>query len=198
MLDIFLRNTKSVTYKRNKHLKEILSPSLFPRTTKQNECSIKEGNKKCDIYKNFLVVSPYFTCFATKRKYKIKGILKCDSRNVIYLMSCKCCGKQYVGSATGFKERFRIHESDINTGKIGCGEIRCGAANHLLNDSHSSTSKFEYLQVLIEKVSVQNDGDIDRVLWEREKCWQVQLSTLSHRLNNPEEWCALKRRGYSK
>ena len=43
-------------------------------------------------------------------------------------------------------------------------------ANHLLNVCRSSTSKFEYLQVqLIEKVSVQNDDDIDKVLWEREK-----------------------------
>ena len=109
--------------------------------------------------------------------------MKCDSRNVIYLISCKCCGKQYVGSATGFKERFRIHKSDINTGKI-----RCGVANHLLNVCRSSTSKFEYLQVqLIEKVSVQNDDDIDKVLREREKYWQAQLFTLGHGLNNPNE-----------
>ena len=84
---------------------------------------------------------------------------------------------QYVGSATGFKERFRIHKSDINTVKI-----RCGFANHCLNIFRSSTSKFDYyLQVqLIEKVSVQNDDDIDKVLWEREKYWQVQLFNLSH------------------
>ena len=91
--------------------------------------------------------------------------MKYDGRNVIYLISCKCCDKQYVGSSTGFKERFRIRKSDISTGKI-----RCGVANHLLNICRSSTSKFEYLQVqLMEKVSVKNDEDIDKVLWEREK-----------------------------
>ena len=68
--------------------------------------------------------------------------MKCDSRNVTYLISCKCCGKQYAGSSTGFKERIRIHKSDINTGKV-----RCGVANHLLNVCRSSASKFEYLQV---------------------------------------------------
>ena len=106
-----------------------------------NKCSIKEWNRKCDrkcrkhdICKNVLVVSPDFTCFATKRKYEIKGILKCESRNVTYLISCKCCGKQYVGSTTGFKERFRIRKSDINTDKA-----RCGVANHLLNVSRSSS-----------------------------------------------------------
>ena len=71
--------------------------------------------------KNVLVVSPDFTCFSTKRKYDIKEISKCGSGNVIYFISCKCCGKQYVGSATGFKEGFRIHKSDTNTGKIRCG-----------------------------------------------------------------------------
>ena len=110
MLDIFLHNTRSVTCKRNKDLREILSPSSFPRTTKQNECYIKECIKKYDICTNFLVVFSDFTCFATKWKYKIKAIWKCDCRNVIHLTSCKCCGKQYVGSTTGFKERFRIHK----------------------------------------------------------------------------------------
>ena len=120
--------------------------------------------------------------------------MKCDSRNAIYLTSYKCWGKQYIGSASGFKERFTIHKSDVNTGKI-----RCGVANHLLNVCRSSTSKFEYLQVqLIEKVSVQNDDDIDKVLWEREKYWQAQLFMLSHRLNNANGWYALNRRGYRK
>ena len=58
MLDIFPQNTISVTYKRNKNLREVLSPSLFPRTTKQNECFIEKCNKRCDICKNFLVISP--------------------------------------------------------------------------------------------------------------------------------------------
>ena len=72
-------------------------------------------------------------------------------------------------------------------------------ANHLLNVCRFSTSKFEYLQVqLIEKVSVQNNDDIDKVLWQREKYWQGQLLTLSHGLNNPNEWYALNKRGYRK
>ena len=69
-------------------------------------------------------------------------------------------------------------------------------ANHLLKFCHSSASKFEYLQVkLIEKFSEQNDDNIDKVLWKREKYWQAKLFTLSHRLDNPNEWYALNRRG---
>ena len=132
MLKMFPSNTINVTYKRAKNLREHISPSLFPRVYNQHFSSSEKCQKRCDICTNFLVASTEFTCFATKRKYKVKGILKCTSKNVIYLISCKCCGKQYIGSAISFKERFRIHKSDINTGKV-----RCGVANHLLNVCHS-------------------------------------------------------------
>ena len=72
-------------------------------------------------------------------------------------------------------------------------------ANLLLYICRSSAKKFEHLQVqLTEKVSVQNDDDIGNILLEREKYWQAQLFTLSHGLNNPNEWCALNRRGHRK
>ena len=35
----FSKNTINVTYKRNKNLKELISPSLFPKTMKENNCS---------------------------------------------------------------------------------------------------------------------------------------------------------------
>ena len=109
-------------------------------------------------------------------------------------MSCKCCGKQDIGSTISFKERFRIHKTDINTGKI-----RCGVANHLFNVCHSEGNKFEYLQIqLIEQVFVNNSKNIDNMLWEREKYWQGQLFRLTRGLNSPNEWYAKNRRGYRK
>ena len=82
---------------------------------------------------------------------------------------------------------------------MNTGKVRCGVVNHLLDVCRSSTGKFEYLQVqLIEKVSVQNDVNTDKFFWEREKYWQAQLFSLSHGLNNPNEWYALNRRGYRK
>ena len=55
-----------------------------------------------------------FTCHTPKRKYK----KVCQTKYIIYPAVCKCSGKPYVDSATGFKERFRIHKSDISTGMI--------------------------------------------------------------------------------
>ena len=123
---------------------------MLPKIIKENNCSIEKCSRRCNICKNVLEVFTEFTCNATKRKYKIRGTLTCNTKNIIYLITCKCCSKQYVGSATGFKERFRIHKSDVNTSKV-----RCGVANHLLN-----VCKSEYLQVqLIEQVFARKGED---------------------------------------
>ena len=128
MLQIFQENTVNVKYRQNKNLKQIISSFFCPRTIKENNCSIEKYKRRCDICKSFLVLPTEFTCHATKHKYKISGFLICDTKNIIYLIASKCCGKQYIGSVTNFKKRFRIHRSDIDTGRI-----RCGVASHLLN-----------------------------------------------------------------
>ena len=51
---------------------------------------------------------------------------------------------------------------------------------------------------LIEYVPVRETEDPDKVLGEREKYLQVQLFTLTHGLDNMNEWHALNRRGYRK
>ena len=51
---------------------------------------------------------------------------------------------------------------------------------------------------LIEHVFLREGEDADKILWETEKYLQVQLFTLTHGLNNMDEWHALYRRGYRK
>ena len=63
----------------------------------------------------------------------------------------------------------------------------------------SVTCKTEYLQVqLIAHIFVREGEDVDRVLWERERYWQAQFFTLTHALNNMNEWYTLNTRGYRK
>ena len=151
-------------------------------------------SRRCDICKKFLVVSIEFTCHTTKRKYKVRGTIPCNTKNITYLITCKCCSKQNIGSAIDFKERFRIHENENNTGKV-----RCGVANHLLNVCKTAIYKTEYLQVqLIQQVFARKDEDIDNIFQEREKCWQMQLFTLIHVLNRINELYAINRREYRK
>ena len=59
----------------------------------------------------------------------MRGKLCCTGSNVVYLISCKLCEEQYVGSAfkDNFKPRFRVHDSDVVSSKD-----RCGVAKHFL------------------------------------------------------------------
>ena len=150
---------------------------------KEKNCSIEKCSRRCDIFRNVLVVSTEFTCYATKRKYRIRGTLTCNTKT-FYLITCKCCSKQCIGSATGFKERFWIHKSDVNTGKV-----RCGVASHLSSVCKSAICKTEYLQVQLNEQDFAREGeDIVKILWESGKYWQAQLFTLTHGLNSINEW----------
>ena len=119
---------------------------------------------------------------------------------MIYLISCKLCKEQYVGSAfkDNFKPRFRVHKSDVITGKD-----RYGVAKHFLTKC-TNGNKVENIEVqLIEQVQ-EGNYDLEGRLWCREKYWQIQLFTLSHGMNSshgagivPIEKATEKRNSYS-
>ena len=62
-----------------------------------------------------------FESFQTKQKYKINHHLNCNDKCLIYLLSCKVCGLQYVGSTTD-KFRFRWNNYKENDRKALRGE----------------------------------------------------------------------------
>ena len=124
MKEVFPTNSITTIYKRNNNLREILSPSLYPVIKRDSSSSSVTSCGKCDICKNFLVISNKFTCKASGKHYFIRGNLNCESKNVIYIISCKSCEDQYVGSAVNFKNRFRVHKSNIKTNKDRCGTSR--------------------------------------------------------------------------
>ena len=50
----------------------------------------------------------------TGTSFTINGGFDCNSRNVVYLINCKVCGFQYVGSTTTkFRLRFNNHKSRL-------------------------------------------------------------------------------------
>ena len=54
----------------------------------------------------------------TNVSYKIPGKYNCQSRNVVYVLTCGIHNKQYVGETQqALNARFRLHESMINTKK---------------------------------------------------------------------------------
>ena len=162
----------SVTYKRNKNLKKMVAPSLYLKPNIKSNRTIV-GCNKCNFCQNFLVTDSRFRCTVTGETYFIKGTLSCNSCNVIYLITCSNCRKQHIESAVNFKQRFRIHKSDIKTNKD-----RCSTARYFNNKCCSSNNKHVYSKVqIIEQVFNSNQCSIEDLLWEREKYWQAQLFT---------------------
>ena len=53
-----------------------------------------------------------FKCSVSGREYYVNNNFTCDSSGVVYLLRCKVCGKQYVGStSTSFRARFNNYKS---------------------------------------------------------------------------------------
>ena len=56
----------------------------------------------------------YFTSTTTRKSYPIRSKFTCSSSNVIYLITCTNCKKQYVGKTTKtLRERINHHRSTI-------------------------------------------------------------------------------------
>ena len=63
------------------------------------------GKKRCEVCVN-VCETDTFSCTVTGETFKINHKLNCDDKCLIYLFTCKYCGKQYVGETTG-EFRFR-------------------------------------------------------------------------------------------
>ena len=102
-----------------------MAPSRYGPTT-ESEGTVELGGcfkckrTRCDLCK-FLVESNSFLSFQTGKSYKRRSKLSCDSKNIIFLASCKRCRLQYIGSTkTDFKVRFLNHKSAMVTKKKTC------------------------------------------------------------------------------
>ena len=99
LTELFPASAFNTIYRRDKDLKELLSPSLFPNRKSIKSNSITSCNS-CDICNNYMVFENMFTCTVTGKKYFVKGELHCNSCIVIYLVECSNCKQQYIGLCT--------------------------------------------------------------------------------------------------
>jgi hypothetical protein len=171
----FLRKIKSETL----HNLEIIPDNARnSRPTKicHNRPIIGEGEsrkcekKRCKLDK-FLPSQSTFTSFQNKSKFQIQSKLDCDSENVIYLISCKLCQKQYVGET---KNRLRCratrHLSDIRL------EEDTHVAEHFNLPDHLVTRDFEIMP--IEQLPLSDTTEeTDKQRSLRESFWIKELET---------------------
>ena len=99
----------------------------------------------------------------TNISYKIPGKFNCQSKNVIYVLTCGIHNLQYVGETQQtLNARFRLHESMINTRKEN------HVAHHFNEDDHLN-NKLDY------KINiVGQEANKNRRL---EEAWMLLLNT---------------------
>ena len=61
--------------------------------------STKSGKERCEVCVNVSETNT-FTSNVTGETYEINQNLNCEDNCLTFLLSCKCCGKQYVGETT--------------------------------------------------------------------------------------------------
>ena len=125
-----------VSFQSARNLKRFLVRSkVYPLERKVG--SAKCNGKRCLVCLN-INETDTFESFQTKQKYKINHHLNCNDKCLIYLLSCKVCGLQYVGSTTD-KFRFRWNNYKENDRKALRGEehMQPELFEHFAADNHS-------------------------------------------------------------
>ncbi|PIK55115.1 hypothetical protein BSL78_07957 [Apostichopus japonicus] len=130
-----------IAYRRPRNLRDLLVRAAVPPLT-SNPTPIQHGTFKCDrtsrciVCSHHIVESNSITSHSMQLTHKTKGHITCTTTNVIYLISCRVCGIQYVGETkTTLKKRFYGHRSTVNTMKTETpvGE-HFNLPNHTIND----------------------------------------------------------------
>ena len=182
------------SFRRSKNLKEILAPSKCRKGPSQSvpTAGCFTCNKtRCNLCKNFFVNSQTFSSAQTGKTYFVRQKFSCNSSNVIYLVHCKKCNLQYVGSTTTeFKVRFRNHKSSMKTNKKTCEvAIHFNRTPHVLLD---------FTFQCIDQIQTITSENTDNLLITKEAYWSAQLFTLSpFGLNKRQEFQSKNRIHYT-
>ncbi|OCT58568.1 hypothetical protein XELAEV_18002002mg [Xenopus laevis] len=129
------------------------------------------GAARC-ITCEFMFRSAEFTSSNTKRVYKIKDFINCNSSFVIYLLICTKCNIQYVGcTSRKFKCRMREHINQIVSHSSATVVSR--------HFSECSDRVCSHLRIQgIEKITpTAKGGDLMQRLLYREAYWIFTLET---------------------
>ena len=128
----------------HKNLKEIIAPSRsvsagtegpVGRNRSGREGSCKKcgkcgmgdrGRKRKNINLNNCMVlqeGTHFRSNVTGERFRIKQEINCRSKNIIYLVTCRACGKQGLGRTTAFQSRISNYTSHICKKEPSCSTV---------------------------------------------------------------------------
>ena len=102
----------------------------------------KVGSEKCKSKRCLVCLNvsetDVFQLFQTKEQYKINHQLNCNDKCLIYLLSCKVCGLQYVGSTTDkFRLRWNNYKENNRKAKRGEEDMQPLVFEHFSSNDHN-------------------------------------------------------------
>ena len=167
-----------VGFRRGKSLKDMLVRAKVPPLVNEGGKSGGCSGKRCNVCP-FVSNTAGFEDMNGK-KYDIRQPnLNCNSTNVVYLLSCKTCGIQYIGSCTTkFRLRFNNYKSCFSR------HLLKSVPQHELHShfdlpDHNGFSDFNFTLI--------DQGNNDKCVRKRERFWQYKLNTFTpHGLNDCE------------
>ena len=113
----------------------------------------------------------------TKRTYKLRQAVDCNAKWVVYMVTCKKCGEQGIGSTKTLKSRIALYKTTIQNRKQG----KCGVDHHFLQQDHS-WEDFS-IQVLVKMMKEPKRKSQEKDAYTRlrkfEGYWQVQIATIA-------------------
>ncbi|KAJ8037537.1 hypothetical protein HOLleu_18374 [Holothuria leucospilota] len=176
-----VKDIPMMAFRRPKNLANYLVHAKLKPANAENTPlgTVKCGDRRCLVCE-FLKTGDSFTSKGTNKSYTINFELNCNSSNVVYLLTCKVCDIQYVGStSTKFRLRFNNHKSRIKA------HTRMSSDEKLRDDLiyqhfHSlGHNGLEDLSVqLIDRVDYEKD------LLDKEGQWAYRLKCIKpHGLN---------------
>lgn len=183
-------------YKRNKNLASFLTSSKLRNHAQTDEHINENGAELSGAPSNHgfslcngsrclacrLHVKPQDTFVSNTygSSFHIRISLNCRTTNVVYLITCSRCNKQYVGE-TGrcLGDRLTDHRSNIKAKKLTPIALHFNEPEHSFNDLTA---------VAIEKIENAPNALLRRR--QREKFWQLKLGTIfPNGLNNNPTLC---------
>ena len=179
-----VKDVPMVVFRRPKSLRDYLVHAKLRATSVEDKPkgTVKCGDRRCQVCEH-LKTGDSFISKRTGKKYSINFDLNCNSTNVVYLLSCKLCGVQYVGSTTTrFRLRFNNHKSRIRAhARLSVNDKSKDDLiyQHFHGPAHSGINDL-HIQ-LIDRVNDEKD------LLDREGQWAYRLKSVKpHGLNESD------------
>ena len=167
--NLFNNSKFLLAYKNHKNLGKSLINSLMKiadeTETIKYFCS-KCNNNRCKAC-NYITGGSTFSSSKTNKTFHLKHDINCKSKNLIYLITCQHCHKQYVGQTSMIlADRINNHLSCIRTQKNNPIGVHFNLPNHNLKD-------FSIQGIEL----IKSNNNITQILNNRETYWQHTLQT---------------------